>query len=359
MKSPINRGGLRFYLVIFALAATVVAGYATPKSILAGAPLVILGAALHIWAKGCLHQNLEVTRVGPYRYVRHPFYTANALVDAGVAVMSGWWALWIALPIWWLAVYIPVIRGEEAFLAGQFPADYAEYKKRIWMLIPLGRPLAKQSEEFSWQNRNIASGKELPRALRILAYPLLFYAASELRAFGLETFTQDHPYQLLALSALATMYGAAWELEQHLKRGAQILPDFMQRIEARAIAAAAIIATAAGVSYQETELGNTAIALSSAALGLSTFLFLTWRQAALSAECIALAAFAVLCELVWLAPLPVLLYAALALDARHRRSAALAGNAAEAGAADVQPSLYYVIFVVGMAASIVKEVLLD
>ena len=79
----------------------------------------ILGVWLHTWAKGCLRQNRVVATIGPYRFVRHPFYLANALIDAGLVVMAGWWPLAVVLPLWWLAIYIPVIRGEERYLSGE------------------------------------------------------------------------------------------------------------------------------------------------------------------------------------------------------------------------------------------------
>ena len=80
-----NRGGLRFFLVLAAL----VGGHTTNATILAGIPLIVLGTAGDFWAKGCLRQNRVVATIGPYRFVRHPFYLANALIDAGLAVMSG------------------------------------------------------------------------------------------------------------------------------------------------------------------------------------------------------------------------------------------------------------------------------
>jgi hypothetical protein len=117
MKSPLNRGGLRFYLVAVALAVgTLLCQATTPRSILAGLPLLCAGVCLHTWAKGCLRQNRVVAMIGPYRFVRHPFYLANALIDAGLVVMAGWLPLAIALPFWWLPIYIGVIRGEERYL---------------------------------------------------------------------------------------------------------------------------------------------------------------------------------------------------------------------------------------------------
>jgi len=87
MKTPLNRGGLRFFLVL----AGLIRACTTNSTIIAGVPFIVLGTELHFWAKGCLRQNQVLAMGGPYRFVRHPFYLANALVDAGVAVMSECW----------------------------------------------------------------------------------------------------------------------------------------------------------------------------------------------------------------------------------------------------------------------------
>jgi hypothetical protein len=204
MKSPLDRGGLRFYLVVVAL----VRGSSTHVTIAAGWPLVVLGTALHFWAKGCLRQNVVVTRSGPYRFVRHPFYLANGLIDAGIAVMSGWWAIQAVLPLWWLAIYLPVMRSEESYLSGVFGVVYDEYRARIPRLIPWRRPLPPTSDGFSWSNPNIAAEGEVARVLHLLAYPPLFLVCTELR-------TQSHPLPgnslaLAALAMLAVLYGLAW-----------------------------------------------------------------------------------------------------------------------------------------------------
>ena len=107
-----------------------------------GAALVFLGVALQVYAKGCLRQNQTVSMGGPYRFVRHPFYTANFLLDLGLAVMSGWWPLMVALPLWWLLVYVPTMRREEAILTGLFPDTYPDYQRRLPRLMPFRRPLA-------------------------------------------------------------------------------------------------------------------------------------------------------------------------------------------------------------------------
>ena len=177
MKSPLNRGGLRFCLVLTAL----LEGSATQATIAAGIPCLTLGIMLHFWAKGCLRQNVVIAMGGPYRFVRHPFYLANGLIDASLAIMSGWWLLQLVLPGWWLAVYLPVMRREENHLVGIFGSRYEEYRKRVPRLIPWRRPLPPGAEGFRWSNRNIAVEGEISRALRLAAYPVLFLVCLDLR----------------------------------------------------------------------------------------------------------------------------------------------------------------------------------
>lgn len=126
--------------------------------------MLALGLALQIYAKGSLRQNEVVSRAGPYRLIRHPFYTANLLIDESIALMSGWWPLVVLLPIWWLLVYWPVMRQEERRLCELFVEVYPEYQRRTSRLIPLRRPTPGEGPGFSWQNPNISADTVIPRA---------------------------------------------------------------------------------------------------------------------------------------------------------------------------------------------------
>src|SRR5689334_4934743 len=92
----LDRGRIRTLL----LAAGVVFGRPTAASLAIGLAVIVPGAALHLWTKGCLRIGDEVTTSGPYRWVRNPFYLATLVVDAGIAVV-------IAEP-WVAAAYFPV-----------------------------------------------------------------------------------------------------------------------------------------------------------------------------------------------------------------------------------------------------------
>lgn len=70
---------------------------------------------------------------GPYRYVRHPMYTASLLVLWCTPVMT---LNWLALSLGTTAYFIIGSYFEERKLLVQFGQSYAEYRQRTPMLLP-------------------------------------------------------------------------------------------------------------------------------------------------------------------------------------------------------------------------------
>jgi protein-S-isoprenylcysteine O-methyltransferase Ste14 len=113
--------------------------------------LVVPGLWLRGYASGYVKKNAEVTMTGPYAHTRNPLYLGSMLIAFGFAL--GAHSLWIAiaLAVLFAAIYIPVIRSEEAFLRSKF-AGYDEYAVRVPRLIPRLRPGIAQTDgegEFS------------------------------------------------------------------------------------------------------------------------------------------------------------------------------------------------------------------
>lgn len=77
----------------------------------------------------------QLVRSGPYRVLRHPIYTAMLGMAAGTALISGEWhaAAGFALV---LIAYTRKIRQEERHLRGMFGAEYDDYARDTWALIP-------------------------------------------------------------------------------------------------------------------------------------------------------------------------------------------------------------------------------
>jgi len=73
---------------------------------------------------------------GPYRWVRHPFYSAYLLAWCAFIVGSG--SLLASVPLAVMATfYTCAIRQEEAsFLETELGAEYARYRMEVGCLIP-------------------------------------------------------------------------------------------------------------------------------------------------------------------------------------------------------------------------------
>ncbi|MGA3300929.1 MAG: isoprenylcysteine carboxylmethyltransferase family protein, partial [Candidatus Acidiferrales bacterium] len=77
----------------------------------------------------------QLIRSGPYRFIRHPIYTAVLGMYCGVAIVSGEIHAPIALVIVTLA-YWRKIRMEERAMAATFGADHEAYRRDTWALVP-------------------------------------------------------------------------------------------------------------------------------------------------------------------------------------------------------------------------------
>ena len=79
---------------------------------------------------------VSLVTAGPYRYVRHPFYTSYLIFWTGLAI--GTWSLWaVPMLILMAVLYTVAARGEEAkFARTGMSADYAAYRARTGMFWP-------------------------------------------------------------------------------------------------------------------------------------------------------------------------------------------------------------------------------
>jgi protein-S-isoprenylcysteine O-methyltransferase Ste14 len=112
-----------------------------------GLLLIWPGVALAIWAIVTLgrhydlvpevHQDHELIRSGPYRFVRHPIYTGLALHFAGTCMATGNLLLIAGtLLVTYPAFYLRA-RAEERLLRERFGAAYDQYAREVGMLVPL------------------------------------------------------------------------------------------------------------------------------------------------------------------------------------------------------------------------------
>lgn len=111
-----------------------------------GILVALLGFGLRIWSMNVLGKfytrTLKVTasqsivRDGPYHLIRHPGYLGSILIWSGVAASTQNGIVLVVVLLVMFGVYVYRIQTEEKMLL-ETNADYAEYRKRTWRLIPL------------------------------------------------------------------------------------------------------------------------------------------------------------------------------------------------------------------------------
>src|ERR1039457_4258016 len=96
------------------------------RSIALGSVVIAPGLLIRALASGHVRKNEALATSGPYAHTRNPLYLGSVLIGVGfaVAARSGW--VGVALVVMFFAIYLPVIRGEEAFLRQRFP-EFEEY----------------------------------------------------------------------------------------------------------------------------------------------------------------------------------------------------------------------------------------
>ena len=121
---------------------------------LVGIPTLVASTAGTVWARialgtmwssGALAREGHVLRTtGPYRFTRHPIYTAIIGMVFGTALCEGIgrWALIFGLVTAMLAVKA---RAEERLLLQEFGAAYGRYRQQVPGLIPSIRRLWKSA----------------------------------------------------------------------------------------------------------------------------------------------------------------------------------------------------------------------
>jgi len=104
-----------------------------------------VGVAFMIWARVVLGGNWSVhstvkegnslVTIGPYGIVRHPIYTGAIVSILGAAIYVGLLAYFLGLVVFVLAVLWKISEEEELF-DKHFPAEYAEYRRKVKALVP-------------------------------------------------------------------------------------------------------------------------------------------------------------------------------------------------------------------------------
>jgi len=177
------RGFLRRLLTVVIL-VSILFGWSAFNyaSFFSGAGVLFLGLSVHFYSKGCLTRNTTITMFGPYRFVRHPFYLGNLLIDTGLCIMSNNPFIFLGYFALFLLGYGATMRHEERRLTEIHGDRYRDYARRVPRLFPVRFPAKADSDAnayFSFER--ILKEHELARSLRIVVYPILLWVVYELK----------------------------------------------------------------------------------------------------------------------------------------------------------------------------------
>jgi protein-S-isoprenylcysteine O-methyltransferase Ste14 len=107
----------------------------TGWSLVMGGVVAVLGVFLRAMASGHVKKNEELAMTGPYAYCRNPLYLGSIIIAIGFAIASRDAGVAIVIVLLFAAIYVPVIRSEEAFLRQHF-VQYEDYARRVPRLLP-------------------------------------------------------------------------------------------------------------------------------------------------------------------------------------------------------------------------------
>jgi hypothetical protein len=113
--------GFLFGLIVIFLARP------TPRSVMIGGAVALVGEAFRMWAAGHLEKGREVTRSGPYRLTRHPLYMGSAIIGVGVAIAAARLSVAVMVLTYLGVTIVAAIRHEEAGMRTRFGDQYDAY----------------------------------------------------------------------------------------------------------------------------------------------------------------------------------------------------------------------------------------
>jgi protein-S-isoprenylcysteine O-methyltransferase Ste14 len=121
----------------------------TIQSLLVGAAVAVPGLLIRALASGHVQKNELLVTSGPYAYTRNPLYLGSLILAVGFAIAARNWWIAVVIVVMFFAIYLPVIRGEEAYLRERFP-EFGDYCCQVPRLFPRFTAFRQSDSEFSW-----------------------------------------------------------------------------------------------------------------------------------------------------------------------------------------------------------------
>jgi protein-S-isoprenylcysteine O-methyltransferase Ste14 len=110
--------------------------------------LVVLGAAIRIWAAGYIKKSEEIAFSGPFGMMRNPLYAGSFLVTLGYCIMSNRPLLSLIVMTAYCVLHAMAIMDEERYLTSVFGDQFRAYCKSVPRVFPR-LPAHASSDKFS------------------------------------------------------------------------------------------------------------------------------------------------------------------------------------------------------------------
>lgn len=112
----------------------------TPRALMIGAVVSVLGLALRAWAAGHIRKNAQLATSGPYAFTRNPLYLGSFLLGLGFTIAAGRLLLGLAFAALFLGIYLPVMRVEASTMGQLFGRQYEVYRRSVPLFFPRFTP---------------------------------------------------------------------------------------------------------------------------------------------------------------------------------------------------------------------------
>jgi protein-S-isoprenylcysteine O-methyltransferase Ste14 len=108
----------------------------TPRSIVAGAFVGVVGLSARAYAAGYLRKQEVLSVTGPYAYTRNPLYLGSALLVLGTAIATRSWISSAILMVYFAVFYSVVMQREANELRLRHGASFEEYARAVPLFLP-------------------------------------------------------------------------------------------------------------------------------------------------------------------------------------------------------------------------------
>jgi len=123
----------------------------TVPLLIAGSVVALMGLGIRAYAAGHLEKDQNLAMGGPYAYTRNPLYLGSLLIGVGLVLAGAQWVLGVIFVLFFLFVYVPVMRREERNLRVRFGRKFEEYAAAIPLFLPFRKPRRLSNAKFEWK----------------------------------------------------------------------------------------------------------------------------------------------------------------------------------------------------------------